>query len=514
MAVMMALGLYLGRSLTPMTKVELSQGELNYQKIKDIVHILDQKYVDSVDAEGLFEKTIGDILHNLDPHSNYISAKDILAMNEQIEGRFGGVGVRFYIIRDTICVTNVLPNSPAERAGIQSGDKFLEIEGEKVASMHVTNEGVMAMLKGIENTPVKVKIDRNGKKLTKKIVRGGIPIQSVIAAYMIDKETGYLRITNFSMTTADEFRRATSKMKKGGMKKLIIDLRGNGGGVLTGATQIADEFLPGGKTIVVTKGEHVEDYTYRSTTRGELKNTKVAILINANSASASEILAGAIQDNDRGIIVGRRSFGKGLVQEDFELRDGSNLRLVIARYYTPTGRCIQKPYSGSMDDYYGDNIDRFDNGEMFEIDSSKFVDSLKFKTPKGKIVYGGGGIMPDLFVPYDTSASTNYFSRLQFSPAFNTFAFDYVKNKRSKWKSMQAFGRTFKVTDAILKRFTEFAYSEHHISIDRRELAISKALICRNLKSEIARQLWVEDGYFHTMNVTDREVLKALESLR
>lgn len=510
----MAGGLYLGRSFSPSQPAELNADGSSYQKIRDIVEILDHEYVDSVDAEKLFEQTIGDILHNLDPHSNYVSAAEMSAMNEQIEGRFGGVGVRFFIIRDTICVTGVLPNSPSERAGLKAGDKFLEIDGEKVASKKTSNEDVMKMLKGIENTPVKVTLLRKGKRINKKIIRGGIPIASVVSSYMIDNKIGYLRISNFSKTTSNEFRVATAKMKRKGMKKLILDLRSNGGGVLTGATEIADEFLPAGKTIVVTKGEHVDDFTYKSSSLGNLKNTEVVVLINSTSASASEILAGALQDNDRGTIVGRRSFGKGLVQQDFGLHDGSNLRLVVARYYTPTGRCIQKPYSGNIDDYYSDNMARYDSGELFEEDSTSFADSLKFKTPKGKIVYGGGGIMPDIFVPIDTTGSSFYFSRLRYSPVFTTFAFDFVQNKRTKWKSANDYVKSFVVTNSVLNRFTNYARDEFGIGLMSGDLAISRSLIMNDIKGEIARQLWAEEGYFQVANGNDPVIKVALKELR
>ena len=514
MAVMMAGGLFLGKSFSSGESRELSTDSSNYQKIRDIVEILDHEYVDSVDAEKLFEQTIGDILQNLDPHSNYVSAAEMSAMNEQIEGRFGGVGVRFFIIRDTICVTGVLPNSPSERAGLKPGDKILQIDGKNVASQSTSNEDVMKMLKGIEKTPVKVKLLRDGKRLNKKIIRGGIPIKSVVSSHMVDKSIGYLRISNFSKTTSAEFRAASAKLKRSGMKKLILDLRGNGGGVLTGATEIADEFLPAGKTIVVTKGEHVENYTYRSSSVGNLKKTEVVVLINSTSASASEILAGALQDNDRGTIIGRRSFGKGLVQQDFGLHDGSNLRLVVARYYTPTGRCIQKPYYGSVDDYYGENMERYEHGELFEKDSTSFADSLKFKTPKGKIVYGGGGIMPDIFVPIDTTGTSFYFSRLRYSPVFTTFAFDFVQNKRNSWKSAGTYAKSFVVTNSVLNRFTNYARDEFGIGVMHADLAVSRDLIKNDIKGEIARQLWAEDGYFQVVNSGDPIIKVALKELR
>lgn len=514
MAIFMAIGLYLGKSLAQPKEVQLSQGQSDYQKMNDIIRILDQRYVDSVNADQLFEETIADMLHKLDPHSNYISGKELLAMNEQIEGKFSGVGVRFFIIRDTLCITNVLPGSPSEKAGLLAGDKILEIDGKKVASKKLKNDDVMGLLKGDENTIVKLKVLRGKQKLVKEVVRGGIPIESVVAAYMIAPKVGFVRINSFSKTTTREFRSAAKKLLDQGMKKMILDVRSNGGGVLTGATEIADEFLPKGYTIVETKGEHFPPYKYKSTAVGLLEKTEVVILINESSASASEILAGAIQDNDRGTIVGRRSFGKGLVQEDVQLRDNSNLRLTIARYYTPTGRCIQKPYSDNYDDYYEDHRQRYENGELYKVDSTMFADSLKYKTPKGKIVYGGGGIMPDVFVPYDSSGTSWYFAELRYSDVFTTFAFDYIQGKRSQWKSAEDFNRSFSVTDALIRKLTDFAYEENQIPLDKSGLAQSRELIRRVLKSEIARQLYVEQGYFQVVNATDAEVKKALELLR
>lgn len=514
MTIFMALGLYLGKTLSSNKEVQLSQGQSDYQKMNDIIRILDQRYVDSVNADELFEETIADMLHKLDPHSNYISGKELLAMNEQIEGKFSGVGVRFFIIRDTLCITNVLAGSPSEKAGLLAGDKIIEIDGKKVASKKLKNDDVMAMLKGDENTVVKLKVLRGKQKIIKEVVRGGIPIESVVASYMIAPGVGFIRISSFSKTTTTEFRFASKQLLNQGMKKMILDVRSNGGGVLTGATEIADEFLPKGYTIVETKGEHFPPYKYKSTSAGMLEKIEVVVLINESSASASEILAGAIQDNDRGTIVGRRSFGKGLVQEDVQLRDNSNLRLTIARYYTPTGRCIQKPYSDNYDDYYEDHRQRYENGELYKVDSTLFVDSLKYKTPKGKIVYGGGGIMPDIFVPYDSTGTSWYFAELRYSDVFTTFAFDYIQGKRSKWKSAADFNKSFTVTDALIKKLTDFAYEENQIPLDKNGLAQSKELIRRVVKSEIARQLYVEQGYFQVVNSTDAEIKKALEVLR
>lgn len=510
MATCLAVGLYLGNLLTPAKIPSQSLGESRYQKMQDVIQILDQRYVDTLNGDELFERTIADMLHKLDPHSNYIPAEDLKAMNEAIEGKFGGVGIRFFIIRDTVCITNVLPNSPAMKAGLKAGDKILKVDGEKIARIKISNEEIMGMLKGTENTPVKLSVLRDSKKIEKKVIRGSIPVESVLSAYMINKTTGFVKIEQFSLATSYEFKEATSRLKSQGMKKLIIDLRNNGGGVLTGATEIADEFLKANLPIVETKGAHTQSYTYKATSRGNLEDIEVAILINSNSASASEILAGAIQDNDRGTIIGRRSFGKGLVQEDVMLRDGSNLRLTIARYYTPTGRCIQKPYSDDYDSYMHDQMERYDNGELYKVDSTLLIDSLKYKTPKGKVVYGGGGIMPDIFVPYDTTGSSWYYTQLRYSNVFTTFAFDFVQGKRTKWSSPSDYKKKFVVTDEVLNRFTKFAEKEGKIKFDQKEFNISKKLISEVLKAEIARQIWVEEGYYQVYNDFDPEVQKAI----
>ena len=510
----LALGLWIGHVMTPqMSNAIGSQGQEKYQKLQDIIEILDKKYVDTVNGEALFERTISDMLHELDPHSNYIAAKDLQAMNESIEGKFGGVGIRFMILRDTICVTNIISGSPSQRAGVRPGDKILQVDGKKVTGKTITNEKVMAMLKGTENTSVSVELLRGKKTVRKRIIRGVIPIESVVAAYMVNSTIGYIKVDEFSVTTPDEFRMAASWLQQKGMQKLILDLRNNGGGVLQSAIALADEFLPKGLAIVKTKGEHTGSYTYRSTSTGMLEKTQVAVLINSSSASASEILAGALQDNDRGTIIGRRSFGKGLVQEDIRLRDGSDLRLTVSRYYTPTGRCIQKPYKDGYDKYMEDQIDRYDNGELYRPDSSVFVDSLKFRTPKGKIVYGGGGIMPDVFVPFDSSGSSLYFTELRYSQAFSGFAFDFVQNKRMQWKDPKVFTKTFTVEDKLVDRFVAFAEKEFKIKRNASELKHSRKLIAETLKSEIARQLWMEEGFYQVFNATDNEFEKAVQFL-
>jgi carboxyl-terminal processing protease len=515
LGITLSLGLWIGNVMSPSTDFNaIGQGQQKYQKIQDIIEILDRRYVDTVNNDVLFEETIADMLHKLDPHSNYIPARDLQLVNEAIQGKFGGVGVRFFLLRDTICITHVIKNSPSEEAGLFAGDKIIQIDGKKVAGVKISNEKIMDQLKGQERSPVKVQILRAGKLLNRQIIRGSIPIESVVCASMLNSKTGYIRIDQFSISTADEFKAAVEQLKTKGMKKLVIDLRNNGGGVLTGATQIADECLNRRVPIVQTKGEHTGIYTYWATSGGLLDKSDLAVIINENSASASEILAGALQDNDRATIVGRRSFGKGLVQEDIMLRDGSNLRLTIARYYTPTGRCIQKPYNGSISDYYMDQYNRYENGEMYAPDTTVMVDSLKFKTPKGKIVYGGGGIMPDVFVPYDSAGTSLYYTNLRYSPAFQAFAFDFVQDKRNKWNSVKHYMTSFTVSDELINKFANYAEKEFKVRQNTSQLNYSKKLIRQALMAEIARQLWVEQGYYTIVNGTDKEVLKSVELLK
>jgi carboxyl-terminal processing protease len=516
LGVFMAVGIFFGRQMAvpngSFLNIKSGTGNSNYQKMQDIIDIIDNYYVDSINGEDLFEQTISDMLHKLDPHSNYISAKDLQLANEQIQGEFSGIGVRFFILRDTVCVTNVIKGSPSERAGLEAGDKIIKVDGKSVAGVKIKNDDIMSKLKGKANTDVNVMLLRNGKQLTKSITRGSIPIYSILSAYMIDNETGFIKIDQFSLTTDAEFKNAAETLLRNGMKKLILDLRNNAGGVMQSATKITDEFLSANKIIVSTKGKHSKERYYKATSSGVLENTKVVVLINENSASASEIVAGALQDNDRATIIGRRSFGKGLVQEDMVLRDKSSLRLTVARYYTPTGRSIQKPYNGNMEDYYHDKIDRFDNGELYAPDSTKFVDSLKFTTPKGKIVYGGGGIMPDVFVPIDTVGNSWLLTQLRYTMAFQAFAFDYANGKYQKWKDAKEYANTFQISDALLNDFLKYSEKEFKVKVDQEDLKISKNWIKNFLKAEIARQIWTEEGYYVVMNQFDKEFQKAMRS--
>ncbi len=510
----LAIGLFFGKQMASSGSTGLPLGvqtNSRYQKMQDIIDIIDNYYVDSVNGDALFETTISDMLHKLDPHSSYIPAEELQLANEQIHGEFAGVGVRFFVIRDTVCITHVIPGSPSEATGIMAGDKVLKVDGKNLSQKGVSSDDVMNALKGPRGTAVKVELLRNGKKLNKSITRGSIPINSISAAFMLNANTGFIKIDQFSLSTDAEFNEAADQLIRSGMQQLVLDLRNNPGGVLSAATKIADEFLPSGKVIVSTKGEHSREKEYVSTSTGRLERMKLVILVNENSASASEILAGALQDHDRAIVVGRRTFGKGLVQEDMVLRDGSSLRLTIARYYTPTGRSIQKPYNGNIDDYYHDQMDRYENGELYAPDSSIFVDSLKYTTPGGKVVYGGGGIMPDVFVPLDTVGSSWYLSQLRYTMTFQSFAFEFVDNKRAKWKNPTQFASTFTVGDDLLRQFTDYSDTYFQIPFNQRDFATSKGLMKQLLKAEIARQLWTESGYYTVISKNDKEVLRALK---
>lgn len=513
----LSIGLYFGYKISQPAGVGAYVGNSTnskYQKLSDILTIINSKYVDTVNADKLLEETISEMLHRLDPHSNYIPAEDLKLAKEQINGEFSGVGIRFFILRDTISVTNVIKGSPSYRAGLKSGDRILEVDGKEVAGQKVKNEDVMKMLKGATNSKVKVKVLRGKEKLEYSIVRGAIPIESVTAAYMFDESTGVIRVDQFSMTTAEEFRFALNNLKKEGMKQLILDLRNNPGGVLQAGVEMLDEFISEGKLLLTTKGTNIKDRLYKATRRGDFEQMPLVVLINEGSASASEIVSGALQDNDRALIVGRRSFGKGLVQEDMVLKDGSSLRLTVARYYTPTGRSIQRPYDGDIEEYYHDRTDRYESGELYAPDSSKMVDSLKFKTPKGKVVYGGGGIMPDVFVPLDTTGNTWYLTQLRYVGVFQAFAFDYASDKYNKWKSPQEFNRQFQVTDQLLNQLADYAEKNYEIKKDPRGLARSKERIRTFIKAEIARQIWTENGYFTVLNHQDNEIIAARKALK
>lgn len=474
-------------------------------------------YVDSVDTKEIVENSIIKMLKDLDPHSVYIPADEVKEMNQPLEGNFEGIGIQFNILNDTIYVISPISGGPSEKVGIRAGDRIVEIDGENVAIIKISTQGVRDRLLGEKGTKVNVGVKRKNVKeiLYFNITRDKIPIYSVDAAYMASDKIAYVKINRFSLTTVDEFNKKVENLKAKGAEAIILDLRDNGGGYLDKAIELADQFLEKGQLIVYTKGLQVPQTQSFATGNGKCKEGKVLILIDEGSASASEIVSGAIQDWDRGIIVGRRSFGKGLVQKPMFLPDGSMIRLTIARYYTPTGRLIQKPYDHGSEEYAKELLTRYEHGEFLNQDSIIFPDSLKYNTLKNnRIVYGGGGIMPDIFVPLDTTRVTEYYSKMVRQGVLNSFVLEYIDDHRKKLKSnyddFKAYNRKFEVTERILKDLVEYG-EENDITPTEEEFEKSKEDFMLIIKALIARDLWDMSEYFQIVNVRDKGFNKALE---
>lgn len=489
----------------------------NSDKIRAVLAYVEANYVDSVDGNKLADNTLVSMLQSLDPHSDYFTADQIKAMNEPMQGNFEGIGIEYNFVRDTLVVMAVVQGGPSEQAGLEAGDRIIRADDTLLVGKQATEKFVKGKLRGAKGTKVAVTVKRPSiaAPFVVSITRGSIPIFSVEAFYMADSETGYIKLTRFSETSYDEFMRATDSLFASGMKKMILDLRDNGGGLLTAATQIADEFLPDGKKIVYTKGRYDGEHTTLATNQGRLEKMPLAILVNENSASASEIVAGAIQDNDRGLIVGRRTFGKGLVQEEKSLSDGSAFRLTIARYYTPTGRCIQKPYDKGLEAYQDEEAQRMKNGELLNRDSIHFPDSLKFKTPKGRIVYGGGGIMPDLFIPLDTAGGTDYLNSLFYKNIFTIWSLDYTVTRKQQLQQtgLSKFRSRFEVTDAMISELMA-AGERNGVKRNESQMRRSSAQIRRYMKATIARNVWGDIGYYQVWNDGDTVLKAAIEALK
>lgn len=515
----LAIGFYLGRkNNTPFFEKKETHTAIDYnskRKLFQVLDVIQNDYVDTISDKDLTDKTIQQLLANLDPHSVYLPYQKNNREEENLKGEFAGVGVKFIILHDTLFVTNVIENGPAFRAGLKNGDMITKIDTTVVAGVNLQNDQVMDLLKGRPNTQVKVEIARGNQTLTKTIKRGLIPIKSVTASFMISDTIGYIKLVRFSETSAQEFFFASKKLLSQGMKKLIFDLRGNGGGYLQIAEQIVDEFLEKGKLIVYTKEKGGKKNSAYSTSGGILKNISLSVLIDSESASASEIVAGAIQDNDRGTVYGRRSFGKGLVQKPVMLADSSQIRITIARYYTPTGRSIQKPYTkGNKFDYMMELYDRDRNGELFEVDSSLFADSLKYVTEGGKTVYGGGGIMPDIFIPYDTAGFSSYYRKVAYSRVLTEFSIDYLKLHRKNLtsKGLENFKENFVVTESFFNSFVKFANGKEIIG-SQADISASKTRIKQRLREEIASGIWDEAGREYINSDADNDVKVILNSL-
>ena len=485
-------------------------------KISSALQYILNEYVDTVTISNLNESVMPALVDNLDPHSIYIPANDFQKFSEPLMGNFSGIGVSFNMTDDTVAIINTIPNGPSEMVGVMAGDRIIMVDDSVVAGVNMPSDDIVKMLKGPKNTQVKVTIYRRSEEapIDFEITRDDIPIYSVDVAYKVNENTGYIKISQFAQTTYHEFIQAIERLKTQGVEKLIIDLRRNGGGIMDAATMIADQFLEEGQLIVYTEGRTRPRENEYATSRGMLKNDKVVVLIDETSASASEILAGAIQDNDRGLVIGRRSFGKGLVQEEMRFGDGSALRLTVARYYTPTGRSIQRSYENGKEDYYHDYAVRWMRGEFAHEDSIKFDDSQKYVTPGGKIVYGGGGIMPDVFVPVDTIGASEYYNRTRSLGLMYRFAFHYTDLQRSSLEQFTSAEdiEAFMNDQDFLSQFINYA-KEKGVQPDYDDIRISEQILKKTIKAYVARNIIDNEGFYPIIAEIDNTLQVAIDTI-
>ena len=485
-----------------------------FNKLDAVIELINNSYVDSISTDSLVEKTIPLLLKNLDPHTSYIPPKEMLGVEEEMRGNFGGIGVQFSIQNDTVMVVDVISGGPSSKLGILPGDRIVTVNDTLLAGAGLKNEKVLSKLRGEKGTKVNVGIKRKGFKdlFEFNITRGEIPIYSVDVSYMIDETTGYIKVSRFGEKTYQEFMEGMKKLDQLGMKTVIVDLRGNGGGYLNAVIKMVNEFLDKGELIVYTQGHSQPRKTFNADSNGTYRDKGVLVLIDDFSASASEIFAGAIQDNDRGWVIGRRSFGKGLVQEQIPFKDGSALRLTVARYYTPSGRSIQKPYDKGNDEYYKDIMDRAIHGEFQQADSIQFSDSLKYTTLAGRTVYGGGGIMPDFFIPADTLVFSDFYSKITQKGLVYQFALDFADSNRktlSKLTNTKEFETYFQNRD-ILNQFVAFA-AQKGIKASNGDLKTSSKIIDNQAKAYIARNILGEEGFYPIIKNIDNVLLEAIE---
>lgn len=489
------------------------------RKINAVLNLIQSEYVDSIDVKDLVEQAIPAIIGNLDPHSYYIPTSDIRAENEKLDGSMSGIGVSFFMMNDTANVDQVIPNGPAEKVGMLAGDRIISVNGESIVGGTLTAEGIRSKIRGEKGTKVKIGVKRNSSKktLTFTITRDDIPMNTIDVSYMLDDKTGYIKIAQFGKNTYDEFFAALSKLKKDGASRYIVDLRGNPGGYMEMAILMVNEFLEQGELIVYTKGrKEREDIQVWSDDQGSFHDAQVAVLINEYSASASEIMAGALQDNDRGLVVGRRSFGKGLVQKQIYLPDSSAIRLTIARYYTPSHRCIQKDYTlGDEDDYSKELYDRYSHGELYSADSIKVDKSKIFRTANGRIVYGGGGIVPDIFVPNDTTGITTYYRAVANLGLLQQYVYTYVDINRDQLKNVKTVKQLMGMMpsdDALTYDFVCYA-RDNGVPMRWYYINLSRSLIARQLRALVIRDVLGSEEFYRYYNRTDNTVNAALKAL-
>lgn len=509
----LAAGIMIGATFASSDK-SASDFMKSVMKFREVMGLIDRSYVDEVNTDKMVETAVSKMLENLDPHTVYVSAKDVELSNSDLKKDFEGVGIEFNIFRDTIIVLTPLSGGPSEKVGLLAGDKIVTVDGETVAGIGIQNRGVIDRLRGKKGTEVVVGIKRKREKelLDFTIVRDKIPQFSVDAGYMVDDEVGYIKVNRFAETTYDEFRDTLKSLVDQGMKKLIIDLQNNPGGYMDRAVNISDEIIANNDMIVSQEGKEPRaNAEYKAYRNGLFEEGPVIVLINEGSASGSEIVAGAIQDNDRGLIVGRRSFGKGLVQSLFRLSDGSELRLTISRYYTPSGRSIQKSYEDGLTAYHSDYHERVKHGELFHADSIKFDDSLKFKTSKGRTVYGGGGIMPDYFIPMDTTWGSKYYMKLRNTNVIREYTMNYFQKNEKKLKKMgfDAYLKNFEVDNSMIKEIVALG-EKFDVEYDADGFSRSEHVIKTIVKASIARNVWGRESYYPIINDINEIFLEAL----
>ena len=508
----LAVGVFIGSKLNFNDNTEkIFATSSKKDKLNRLIDYIDYEYVDNVNTDSIVDVTVNGILENLDPHSVYIPKSQYAHSADDMRGAFIGIGVSFYMYKDSIAVIRAIEGGPAELAGIKGGDRIIYADGKKLFGELVERDSIANYLKGEINSRVALDVYRpsENKTLEIKVRRKQVPLVSVDASYKISDDLGYIKINRFSETTYKEFKSALSTLKNQGITKLVLDLRNNPGGYISTAERVVDEFLENNKLVLITKNKSGDINKTYSTRRGDFEHGKLYVLINENSASASEIVAGALQDNDKGTIIGRRSFGKGLVQREMSLGDGSAVRLTIARYYTPTGRSIQRPYGKGNDTYYNDYEKRYRDGELIHADSIKVADSLKYVTPKGKVVYGGGGIIPDVFVPKDTSVENETIQYVSRSGFMSYFIFEYLEKNRDLFEGMKFddFRKNFIIEDALSKGFIAYAkFNEAQIDLSKYSEELKMTL-----KANIAQQLFGTNEYEIILNENDPMLLKVME---
>ncbi|HSW67205.1 MAG TPA: S41 family peptidase [Bacteroidales bacterium] len=498
---------------------QIADPRTTIQKFNAAFHLINIAYVDSVDQSKLIETAIIEMLEELDPHSTYISREEVERANEPLLGNFEGIGIQFQLFHDTIVVISPIPGGPSDKLGILAGDKIIRINEENSTGSQITNSWVLERLRGNKGTKVDVHIQRQGRKelMHFTIIRDRIPIHSIDATYMIDSNTGYIRLNRFSRTSMQEFQQSINQLRQQGLQNLILDLRNNSGGFLDIAVDLSDEFLDRNKLIVYTQGLRSPRQDFRSTALGNFQQGRLIILINEGSASASEIVAGAVQDWDRGLVMGRRSFGKGLVQRPFVLPDSSVIRLTTATYFTPSGRSIQKPYDQGIEAYHDEIQQRLAHGEMVYADSIQFPDTLQFLTSRNRIVYGGGGIMPDIFLPADTSAITPYYTQIWRKGIINSFVMNHLNANRRRlqkdYDDFEHFYHNFLVDEKLMEQFVSFAETEG-VPRDPEGLAISGNYIAVLLKAFLARNLFDLNAYYRIVSKIDPELQQAIKTIK